>query len=262
MPGAPTSDVFRDMRLPFAMAHRGGTGFSPNAGIENTLSAFATAWALGLRFFETDVRSSSDGVAVVVHDEHLDRLCDVPGRVADHTWAELSRLRVDGREPLARLADLLAAFPDARLNIDVKADDAVAPTVAAISAAGAGHRVCLATFSDRRIRRLRRLAGPEVATSCSSLEVAMLRLGPHRRVRGLGGRRGALAAQVPWRTRGVTVLTPGFVRNAHALGLQVHVWTVDDPAAMRTLLALGVDALITDRIDLVGAALTGIGPGL
>ncbi|MDQ3591927.1 MAG: glycerophosphodiester phosphodiesterase [Actinomycetota bacterium] len=257
---AATSTVFRDVSTPFAMAHRGGATYAPNAGIENTLRAFATAWELGHRVFETDVRASSDGVAVVVHDWRLDRLCGLPVTVADLTWDELSRLRVDAREPLPRLADLLTAFPGARLNIDVKDDSAVVPTLRAVAAAGAGHRVCLATFSDHRMRRIRRLAGPGIATSCSSLEVAMLRFGPTGWVRGMAARRGVVAAQVPWRTRGITIVNAAFVRDAHLLGLQVHVWTVDDLEAMRTLLDYGVDALITDRIDLVDCALTGVRP--
>ncbi len=255
MAGTATTHVFRDLAIPFAIAHRGGAAYPPNAGIENTLRAFGTAWRLGHRLFETDVRASRDGVAVVVHDDRLDRLCGVPDQVAALTWDELSRLRVGGREPLPRLADLLAAFPEARVNIDIKADDAVLPTLAAVTAAGAGHRVCLASFSDRMLRQVRRLAGPGIATSCARLEVALLRFGPTRRVRGTASRRGAIAAQVPHRTRGITVVTPGFVRNAHALGLQVHVWGVDDLGSMRAMLELGADALITDRIDLVTGAL-------
>lgn len=248
-PGPPPA--FLDTPLPLAMAHRGGAGYGPNVGIENTVRAFATALDLGYRYLETDVRATRDGVAVVVHDDALDRLCGVPARVSGLTWEELSRLRVGGREPLPHLAEVLAAFPHARLNIDVKSDDAVQPTLQAIRAAGASHRVCLATFSDTRIRRIRALAGPAVATACSSGEVALLRLGPIVRLRAMAAGGGAVAAQVPRRSRGVTVANGSLIRHAHQLGLQVHVWTVDDTETMRAMLDLGVDGLITDRVDVL-----------
>ncbi len=243
------------------MAHRGGAGHAPNVGIENTLRAFETAVRLGYTYLETDVRASSDGVAVLVHDDRLGRLCGVPARVSDLTWRQLAGLRVGGREPVARLDEALAAFPDTRLNIDVKSDDATVPTLAAVRTTGAEHRVCLATFSDRRVRQIRRLAGPAVATSCASGEVALLRLGPTRLLRAGATRGGAIAAQLPLRSRGMTVTTAALVRHAHALGLQVHVWGVDDAATMRTLLDLGVDGLITDRTDRLAALLRDSGDG-
>ncbi len=243
--------AYLDTPRPIAMAHRGGAAYAPNIGIENTARAFATAVDLGFGYLETDVRASADGQAVVVHDARLDRLCGVPVRVADATWAQLRALRVGGREPLPRLDAVLTAFPGVRFNIDVKADDAVQPTVAAVRAAGAEDRVLLASFFDRRIRRIRSLAGPRVATSCSSVEVALLRLGRPAPVAATAARRGAVCAQVPWRTRGVTVVTDAFVRRAHGQGMQVHVWAVEDEPGMHALLDLGVDGLITDHIDLL-----------
>ncbi len=245
---------YLDGPRPLAMAHRGGATYPPNVGIENTLTAFRHAIELGFRYLETDVRATRDGVPVVVHDPTLRRLAARDDAVHDLTLAELRELRMAG-EPLPTLAEVLEAFPDARFNIDVKADAAVEPTVEAVRTAGAQDRVCLASFSTRRLQRLRRLAGPRVTTSCSSWEVALLRFSPLRPLQALGRRRGATSVQVPWRTRGITVVTPGFVRRAHALGLQVHVWTVDDEASARALLALGVDGLITDRIDVIGVVL-------
>src|SRR5690606_38113702 len=107
---------------------------------------------------------------------------------------------------------------------------------------GAVDRVCLATFSDARMARLRRRL-PGVATSLSPREVAALRFGPTRRIQAAARRAGAVCVQVPERRGRITVVTPGFVRRAHRLDLQVHVWTVDDPARMTYLLDLGVDGL-------------------
>lgn len=233
------------------MAHRGGATYGPNRGLENTMAAFQVAVDLGYRYLETDVRATRDGVPVTLHDATLRRLADRPEQVADLSLEQLRRVRIGGREPVPTLAEVLAAYPDVRLNVDVKADDAIAPTVAAVRAAAAEDRVCLASFSDRRIRRVRALAGPRVTTSCSALEVGLLRVAPLAGLRAIGARRGATSVQVPWRSRGVTVVTPRFVERAHDLGLQVHVWTVDDEATTLAMLGYGVDGLITDRPDVL-----------
>jgi glycerophosphoryl diester phosphodiesterase len=157
---------------------------------------------------------------------------------------------VGGREPIPRLAELLTSFPGARFNIDVKADDAVDPTLQVLRDAGALDRVCLASFSGERLKRIR--AGvPGVPTALSPAEIALLRLAPFRWLRAFGVRRGGTCVQVPVRARGITLVTSGFVRHAQALGVQVHVWTVDDPAEMRYLLDIGVDGLMSDRVDLL-----------
>jgi glycerophosphoryl diester phosphodiesterase len=137
------------------------------------------------------------------------------------------------------------------VNIDIKSDDALVPTLAAVRAAGAEDRVCLAANSDRRLRRIRRLAGSRIATSSSAWEVILLMFAPLRRWRATGRRRGASSVQVPLRNRGVTVISDRFIRRAHELGLEVHVWVVDDETSARDLLEMGADGLIADRIDVL-----------
>lgn len=237
---------FLDGRLPLAFAHRGGAA----EGDENTAEAFGRAVALGYRYVETDVHATADGVPVVFHDPSLRRLTGTAGRVADLCWADLAALRVGGAGAVPRLDDVLAAWPRVRFNIDVKADDAAGPTVEAIRRAGAADRVLLASFSDARLARLRGMAGPEVATSLGQREVLRLRMS------SLAGTRprlpaSAAAAQVPVRFGPVTVVDRRFVAGAHRLGLQVHVWTIDDPAEMHRLLDLGVDGIMTDRIEVL-----------
>jgi glycerophosphoryl diester phosphodiesterase len=235
-----------DARLPLAFAHRGGAA----EGDENTAEAFGRAVALGYRYVETDVHATADGVPVVFHDPSLQRLTGTAGRVADLRWADLAALRVGGAGAVPRLDDVLAAWPRVRFNIDVKADDAAGPTVEAIRRAGAADRVLLASFSDARLARIRGLAGPGIATSLGRREVLRLRVSS---LAGAGPRlpASAAAAQVPVRFGPVTVVDRRFVARAHRLGLQVHVWTIDDPAEMRRLLDLGVDGIMTDRIDVL-----------
>jgi glycerophosphoryl diester phosphodiesterase len=231
------------------LAHRGGSGTAGNVGIENSLAAFAHAYELGYRYLETDVRASSDGVVYAIHDEALDRLTGSADLVASLDAESLDLQRLDQREPFARLEALYEAFPDARLNIDLKSDDVVEWTCALIESKDVVERTLLASFSHRRLRRARRRL-PAVATSASSREAAIVKLVPAPLIRLFGGL-APVCLQVP-PTRGrLRVVTPRFVRRAHALGMQVHVWTIDDAAQMNELLDLGVDGIITDRTDIL-----------
>ncbi|KRV50489.1 glycerophosphodiester phosphodiesterase [Wenjunlia vitaminophila] len=241
---------FLDHPLPLAFAHRGGG----TAGTENSLAAFADAVRLGYRYLETDVHATRDGVLVAFHDLTLDRVTDRQGAVADLSWHEVSRARIGGTEPVPRLEELLDAFPEARLNIDVKAVAAVVPLVETVRRANAWHRVCVSSFSEQRLARVRALAGPRLATSLGPRGVLALRVRsltgrvPVDRLLGPVLRRGAVCVQVPERSSGVTVVDRAFLRAAHARGLQVHVWTVNDEPSMRRLLDLGVDGIMTDNV--------------
>ena len=126
--------------LPLAFAHRGGALEAP----ENTMAAFGHAVDLGYRYIETDIQATRDGVAVVFHDDDLIRLTGRPEAVADLSWDDLKHVRVAG-EPIPRLDELLAAWPDLRVNLEPKSDLAVEPMAQAIRAAGA---------REARLRRL------------------------------------------------------------------------------------------------------------
>jgi glycerophosphoryl diester phosphodiesterase len=234
------------------MAHR---GFSLD-GLENSMAAFGAAVDLGLRYLETDVHATRDGVLLAFHDARLDRVTDARGAIADQTWAEVSKARIAGVEPIPRLDEVLGAWPDVRLNIDVKAANAIDPLVLAIQRANAIQRVCVASFSGRRRAAVRRVLGPALATSVGPMRTALWRLGGA--VPGSAGAavvgsalRGAAAVQVPLRAGPIEVVTEGSIARAHAAGVQVHVWTVNDRAEMHRLLDLGVDGLITDRADVL-----------
>jgi glycerophosphoryl diester phosphodiesterase len=230
---------------PLAFAHRGGSRTAGNVGIENSLAAFAHAYELGYRYLETDVRMSSDGVVYAIHDAALDRLTGSPAAVSTLTAESLDLQRLDQREPFARLEALYEAFPDARLNIDVKSDHAVEATCAIVVAHDAVDRTCLSSFSHTRLARIRQIL-PQVATSASRREVVLVKLLPHRLLRP-----SAVCLQVPAAYRGIRVVTPRLIRRAHALGLQVHVWTIDDADQMHELLDLGADGIMTDRTDVL-----------
>jgi glycerophosphoryl diester phosphodiesterase len=242
-----------------AMAHRGGSMHADLVGLENTLEAFRHAVKLGYHYLETDVHATRDGVLLAFHDEVLERVTDQVGRISDLTAAQASRALIGGRHAVPTMAELLEELPDVRFNIDIKSESAIHPLVAMIDRLGAHDRVCVGSFSVSRMATFRRLTDGQVATSATPTEVAALRAAPsavfvRRRTRGAQdrtGRLGPAVLQVPHHRGRFTVVTPGLVRRAHAAGLHVHVWTVDEPEEMRELLGKGVDGLITDRTDVL-----------
>lgn len=244
---------FLDHPGPLPFAHRGGAGDWP----ENTMPAFEGAVRLGYRYLETDAHVTADGVCLAFHDDRLDRVTDREGVIAELPYAAVRDALVDGIEPIPLLEDLLGAFPEARVNIDTKADASVDAVAEVIDRTGAVDRVCIGSFSDARLRRIRELVGPRLCTSLGPRAIALLRGGSF----GLPGAKGldGGCAQVPHRVKGVTVVDERFVETSHRLGLQVHVWTIDDEAEMHELLDLGVDGLMTDRPGVLKDVLTSRG---
>lgn len=234
---------------PVAMAHR---GFSTE-GLENSMVAFAAAVDLGYSYVETDVHATADGVLLAFHDTTLDRVTDGTGEVGRLRWSQVRRARIRGREPIPTLDELLGTWPDLRVNIDVKSAAAVGPLAACLERHRAHDRVCIASFSDRRRREALRRVGRPVATSAGRAVTGGVVLAAAGRVPAAAS--AALAGvdclQVPLRHGRVPVVTPRTLAAAHRAGVQVHVWTVDDPATMTRLLDLGVDGIITDRADLL-----------
>lgn len=227
---------------PLAFAHRGGAA----GGLENTVRQFRSAVESGYRYLETDVHATRDGRLVAFHDATLDRVTDGTGRIADLPWRDVAQARVAGREPVPLFEELLETFPGTRWNIDVKAEPALTPLLDLIERTGSWDRVCVGSFSEARVVRAQRLAGPRLATSYGTRGVLNLRLRSWGVPAAL--RRSAVAAQVPEVQSGIRVVDRRFVRAAHARGLHVHVWTVNDAERMNRLLDLGVDGIMTDHI--------------
>ena len=238
---------------PLALAHR---GFS-REGLENSMAAFGAAVELGFRHLETDVHTTADGVLLLFHDEALDRITDGRGRISELTAATVARARIGGTEPIPLFEELITAFPDVRLNLDVKDWNSVATLAAAIERYGLHDRVLVASFSDRRRRAVLKQLSRPAAGSAGIVSTALFVLlgpvlpAPLLRLVTRRAFRGVHALQVPVRFGAVTVVTPGFVKRAHRHGLQVHVWTINEPAEMHRLLDLGVDGIVTDRADLL-----------
>lgn len=236
---------YLDFPAPLAFAHRGGGRENP----ENSLRAFHHAVDLGYDYIETDVRATADGVPVIFHDERLNRVTDRVGRVRDLPFSEVRKARVGDAERIHSLAEILEIFPTTRFNIDIKEDNAVQPTLEVL----ADHleRICVAAFSWGRLRAVRARFGDQVCTSLAPQEVAALVSQARFGRLSVGSRfaypSGPVAVQVPRRSGRVPVVTRAFIDVAAAKGWPVHVWTVDEPDEMHSLLNLGVQGIITDR---------------
>lgn len=246
---------FLDHPLPLAFAHRGGALEVE----ENTAAAFAHAAALGYSHVETDVQATRDGVAVIFHDETLTRMTGESVRLDALSWAELRTRRTRGGHAIPRLDEVLSAWPGLFFNLEAKSDAAVAPMAEAIRAAAAISRVCVGSFDARRTAKAVRLLGPDLLWSPAQAGVLALWI---RAWRLPAPRPGFRVAQVPPRHKGIPIVTRRFVDAAHAAGVHVHVWTVDDRAEMEQLLDLGVDGLMSDRPTLLREVLTARGAGL
>jgi glycerophosphoryl diester phosphodiesterase len=226
---------------PIAFAHRGGTSAAP----ENTLRAFEHAINLGYRYVETDVHASADGKLLAFHDNNLLRTCGENIEIASTNWSTLSNARIDGTDPIPLLEDLLGSWPEVRINIDCKADTALQPLLDALRRTNSLDRVCIGSFSDKRLARIRAELGPDVCTSMGPGEVARLVLRSHSRL-PIPVSQHALCAQVPVKQGPIPVVTRATIATARALGIHVHVWTIDDPIEIGRLLDMGVDGVMTD----------------
>ncbi len=229
---------FLDQPGPLAFAHRGGAAHAP----ENSWAAFEHAVDLGYRYLETDVQATLDGTLIAFHDRTLNRVTDVTGRVARMPYRTVATARIGGKEPIPLLEDLLAAWPEARFNIDVKDECATEPLVRALRRTAAWDRVCVTSFSSRRLHAFRQSVDRQVCTTLSPLGLAAVRSGARAAAMPTRlARAGVRCAQIPAR-----LATPAFIGRLRDAGLQIHVWTVNEPALMRRLLDLAVDGIMTD----------------
>ena len=249
-----THPYFSKTRHPRILAHRGlVTAAGEDSGVwENSAAAFAAAHAAGVEYIETDCQVTADGDVVLFHDATLLRLLGDPRAVSDVRTRELRGVFAD-HGGLLTVAEALASFPDVRFNIDVKTAAAVDPLGPIL--ADHTHRVLVTSFSDAHRRAtlasvLRAGASTRPATSGGSRTIAALRalsalrLSPARVLRDVD------ALQIPERHGPLTVLTPALLRAAHRHGVEVHVWTVNEPEDMVRLVAGGVDGIVSDRADL------------
>jgi glycerophosphoryl diester phosphodiesterase len=234
---------FLDHPRPLAFAHRGGAGHLP----ENSFKAFEHAVGLGYAYLETDAHATADGSVVAFHDKTLDRVTDSTGAIAELTAAQVAAARIGGTEPIPLLADLLMTWPEHRFNIDVKDEPVIGPLVDMLKSTNAWDRVCITSFSGRRLSATRRLLPRPVCMATPPAAVGAITAGtPVRLLAERFARLSIQCAQVP-----PPIATRQFIRRAHAAGLQVHVWTVNERATMASVLDLGADGIMTDETEML-----------
>lgn len=246
-----THPWFRGEERPRILAHRGFVPADSEDVLENSVAALAAGRAAGTVYLESDCHLTADGAVVLFHDDDLARLTGDPRPVASVPTRELAEI-MSTRGGLAVLPDVLDAFPDARFNLDVKA--AAAAEHVGRLVARESHRILVTSFSDERREAAlaaARARGGQPATSAGTKTLLRAVSALAARLPRVARRtlEGVDAIQIPERHRGVRVLTPRLIETAHRAGVEVHVWTVNEPERMRRLLGLGVDGLVTDRAD-------------
>jgi glycerophosphoryl diester phosphodiesterase len=261
----PHGRFFDDERV-LVVAHRGGM----NLGPENTLWTFGRAVALGADALEMDVRETGDGMLVVIHDATVDRTTDGGGKVGDLTVSALRALDAGHRwSPddgatfplrgkglqIPTIEEVFASFPRTPLVVEIKSPQASAAEALcrAIRRFDMAERVLVGAFPTSPLRSFR-LACPEVATAATGREVRMYWL-IRRLCLPAFYRPSAQAFLIPERYAGLRVLDASFVKRARAHGMNVLVWTVNEPADVERLVGLGVGGFITDDPGRVLAAL-------
>ena len=244
------------------IAHRGSRLLWP----ENTVFAFEQAAAHGVRFLETDLRVSADGILHCFHDSSLDRTTNGSGPIGSQSAFDLARLdagyrhRLDGAYPfrgmgigIPTFASVVEAFPEFGFVVDVKNDGVVKPLAQLIKERDLEGRLVVGSFSTSRLLALREICGRELATSTGPAETVKAIVAG--RLEGAFCPFGSttVALQVPVSWYGVPVVTKDLVDVAHHFGKLVHVWTINEDDEINRLLGLGVDGIITDRPDLASA---------
>lgn len=232
---------------------------------ENTIEGWAES---RIRYrpdvWELDVRLTSDDSLVVTHDEEIDRTTNGTGLLREMAFVQIRYLDAgfwftpdSGKTypwrakklRIPTLAEVFDSFPDDNFNIEIKdsVPDAANRIVTLIREKNMQEKVLVASVYTDVLKRVRRL-DPSLPTSGSEDEIRPLVIMGKM---GLGflARTPMDAVQVPEHSGSVHVVTPGFVRLCHRLGIQVHVWTVNDAEAIKRLLEMGADGVITDRPD-------------
>lgn len=251
-----------NLNFPLVIAHQGGDGVWPG----ETMLAYQNAVDLGVDVLEMDIHITKDGKLILMHDETVDRTTDGTGEIESMTLTDLKKLDAaydwspdEGKTfpyrgqgiQVATLEEIFQAFPEMRMTIEIKKTNSpmAKPFCDLIREYNMQDKVLVASFHDERLKEFRTEC-PEVATSSAKNETTVFVLLTKA---FLGGFYSPIfySLQVPEESGGITVMTPAFVRAAHARNLAVEPWTINDEETMRKFIEWGVDGIITDRPDIL-----------
>ena len=225
------------------LAHRGGAEES----YENTTESFEYSELLGCEFIETDVQVSSDGIPYIFHDDDLKRILNKPVRFDSLSSNEIDDLSIFNSCKIPKLSDTLLRFPNLCFQIDFKTDEVVMPALDVINDMNVFDRVCIASFSSKRLQNVRSLY-PDLCISMGPNEVFKTLLASLNLFKGeIPGD----CLQIPMSYYGIKIVSKRFVDFVHSRGLKIMIWTINDIKTFKYLIDLGVDGIITDKPKLL-----------
>ena len=227
-----------------AFAHRGGNEFAP----ENSFRAFKSAVDIGYKYLETDVHLTKDGFLIAFHDDTLDRVTDKSGLIRDLTLSEVKKAKIAGTDEIPLLSELLNSFTDCFFNIDCKVDETVQPLINLINNKDFINRVCIGSFSQKRINFIRKSLGKEVKTSMGPAEVILSKFLSYT---SLGYNFKSSYTSIPIRRYGINLLEERNIKYLKSNNQKVIAWTINDEDQMKMLINIGIDGIMTDNLTLL-----------
>ncbi|HIF93201.1 MAG: glycerophosphodiester phosphodiesterase [Myxococcales bacterium] len=249
---------FFDVDRPVVIGHRGAAGDRP----ENTLASFDTALSMGAQILESDIHISSDGVPILLHDPALDRTSNGRGSAAESDWAQIRALDAGGQFrdesgetpflgqgiAIPSLEETFERFPNARFNLEIKCRglEGIRATLDLVEKFDRADRTLLAAGEDDIMQDLRSVLTKHSLQPALGASLGEIIKSVASAVEDKPMPEGVMALQVPPTFAERPLVTRELVDHAHAHGVQIHVWTVNDLDEMKTLLDLGVDGIITD----------------
>lgn len=235
-------DFFSDNFLAFA--HRGGNDFGP----ENSLKAFKGAYDNGYKYLETDIHLSKDGYLIAFHDDSIDRVTNKKGKIKNLNLTEIKKSKINGKEEIPVITDLFEELPDCFFSIDCKSDDTVLPLIKIIRDNSLIGRVCIGSFSQKRINLIRKVLGPNLNTSMGPNEIMLSKLLSNF---SLNYKFKSNFASLPIKKYGLELLSKKNIRYLKKNNQKVIAWTINDENDMRLLIKRGIDGIMTDNILLL-----------
>ena len=227
-----------------AFAHRGGNEFAP----ENSFRAFKSAVDIGYKYLETDVHLTKDGFLIAFHDDTLDRVTDKSGLIKDLTLSEIKKAKIAGTDEIPLLSELLNSFTDCFFNIDCKVDETVQPLINLINNKDFINRVCIGSFSQKRINFIRKSLGKDVKTSMGPAEVILSKFLSYT---SLGYNFKSSYTSIPIKRYGINLLDERNINYLKSNNQKVIAWTINDEDQMKMLINIGIDGIMTDNLTLL-----------
>lgn len=216
--------------------HRG------NPGVENSLAAFTKAWSDGIRFLETDIHSTIDGVLVLAHDNDIYRLTGIHKKISEITWRELSTYQIQGKEPWTTLDQLCETLPDAFISIDIKDSMALVPFLHWLHGKNLQNFV-VGSFLAARVKAIRK-EFPQLTTAFTTHETLLISLGLGGFVSLRGGQR---MAMVPEKFKGVRILNKNLSNFCNRHQIPLIIWTVNEFEDFQRIKKFSFNGIVTDN---------------